>query len=298
MQKHAFSSVGSYHTRFAPLPVSAREIVYFDKCSTVLPCSENFPMLHYHDRYEIGVCENGEGLFLLEGVFSSVSKGDFIFIAPGRYHYSRSFNQDEPCICRFAYLRPQTAEELMTVAGAEGRKALECIAQRVPTVVRASQYPKATALLSAILEACTLDTTDGSALAALRLSAFLLEAQSLFEASPTTPTVHRSDDAVDKISEYIALNYNGSDTARELAQRCHLSESQLRRRFLAVYGMPPIAYRNFLRCKIAAELLVRTRLTVSEIAERIGFNAVSDFYRVFRKNYRISPSAYRKESGK
>ena len=297
MQKHAFSSTEPYQTIFDPLPISSDVILYFDRKPIELPYAEDFPKLHYHDRYEVGVCESGEGLFLSEGRFYSVSKGDFIFIAPERCHYSRSLKHDEPCICRFSYLHAGAVERLISIATSERKKnktTFKSMESAIPPVIRMSEHPRIADLISQIMNVCNPDTHENAALATLTLSIFLLEAQNLFGNTQPIPFAsRRSDDAVTKISEYLSLHYNHSDTARELADKCHLSESQLRRRFLATYGMPPITYRNFLRCKIAAELLLRSLMPVSEIAERIGYKSASDLYRAFRKMYGVSPATYR-----
>ena len=103
-------------------------------------------------------------------------------------------------------------------------------------------------------------------------------------------TVRQILPAVEHIEKHPELNTSVS----ELAAMCYLSESQLRRRFMASYGQPPIAYRNSLRCRIACELLTSTELPVAEIAERVGFGNVSDFYRMFRKLHGIAPYEYKK----
>ena len=297
MQKHAFTPIKHYQRQFASLPVFADEILYFDRKSVTLPYAEDFPMLHYHDRYEVGVCESGEGLFLSEGRFYSISKGDFIFIAPEQCHYSRSLAQDAPCICRFSYIQAEAVERLILLASSENKKenqSFKNVEKSIPCVIRVSEHPKIAVLLSQIMDVCNQESHDHAALATLNLAIFLLEAKHLFGcAQPMVSAFHRSDDAVAKISEYLTLHYNCSDTAQALADKCHLSASQLRRRFLAIYGMPPIAYRNFLRCKIAAELLLRSPMSVSEIAERIGYTTTSDLYKAFKKIYGVSPTAYR-----
>jgi AraC-like DNA-binding protein len=269
--------------------------LYFDKKTVVLPYAEGFNKLHYHDRYEIGICEEGEGLFLSEGIFSYVSKGDVIFIAPKHSHYSRSLNKEAPCVCRFAYLRDKTVEELfLFLNNGKDASALKAKEKAIPPIIHNSEHPKLVAMISDIIEACKKDTADTAALSVLRMALLLLEAPDEFgDAKKFASIEHISDGVVANIAEHISLHYNESETVRELAALCYLSESQLRRRFISVYGVPPIAYRNSLRCKIAAELLTRTRLPISEISERIGYTSTSDFYRAFKKMYNASPSTYR-----
>ena len=75
---------------------------------------------------------------------------------------------------------------------------------------------------------------------------------------------------------------------------CHLSESQLTRRFIKLFGLSPIAYKNKIRCLVGSELLYHTDLSLEEISLRLGFTSYTDFYRLFKKNFSLSPSEYRK----
>ena len=59
--------------------------------------------------------------------------------------------------------------------------------------------------------------------------------------------------------------------------------------------MPPLAFRNALRGRVAAELLCRTEWSVGQIAEQVGYSTPSDFYRAFCQLYGMSPSEYRKK---
>ena len=294
MPKHAYSSKKQYHTLFEPLPVQSDNVLYFDKNAISLPYYEDFPRLHYHDRYELGICESGDGLFLSDGVYSSVTEGDLIFIAPDSRHYSRSLYRDKRCRCRFIYINARAIEEALSFDAAE-------IARKIPPVIRPSEYPQAAAVISEIAESCKQNLPNKERLAVLKGAVMLLEAERWFggaykHSEKSDLFIGETDDAVAKTAEYLSLNYSANHSVKELAARCYLSESQLRRRFLAVYGMPPIAYRNHLRCNIAAELLSRTRLSVSEISERIGYTSPSDFYRIFQKCRGCSPSEYRKHN--
>ena len=52
-------------------------------------------------------------------------------------------------------------------------------------------------------------------------------------------------------------------------------------------------YLEKLRIRKATELLLNTKLSNEQIADEVGFVAVSTFYRVFNKRMGMSPKAFR-----
>ena len=286
MQKHA-SFGKTYETRFDPLPVVEGKTVYCDPHAVGLPQAEDFPLLHYHDWYEMGVCEQGEGLFLCEGEYYSVKEGDAIFIAPHKRHYSRSLHGDAVCKCRFAYLEAERLKSALKESGGDVAMALS-VARGMPAVLRKETYPTPVSLIDEALR----PAENRPFTLPLRTAALLLDGREFF--SPAEAEEAPRDD-MRALAQYLALHYHESETAARLAALCHLSESQLRRRFTAVYGMPPVAYRNRLRVKVAAELLARTALSVSDVSARVGYASPSDLYRAFRAVYGVSPCDYRKK---
>ena len=50
------------------------------------------------------------------------------------------------------------------------------------------------------------------------------------------------------------------------------------------------------RMELAAKLLKETLLTISEIAERCGYEDIYYFSKSFKKHHSISPGRYRKQS--
>ena len=83
----------------------------------------------------------------------------------------------------------------------------------------------------------------------------------------------------------------------ELADAAHLSERHLVRRFLAVYGCSPHDYTTRRRVERSAELLVQPAMTVTAIAEALGFPTIHAFSRWFRRETGATPMAYRKKPG-
>lgn len=287
----------AYPVVFTPIPLPKNEAVYFDHTAVPLPCTDDFQTLHYHNRYEIGLCEEGEGVFLFEDGVSCISKGDVVFIAPGRRHYSRSLSKDCPCFCRFVYIDIQTMESLMSLICTDKKSALitmENANKFISPIINHTSNPREVALLTELVSCCEAGEQDFSALVQLRLALFILEAHKRFT-KPATVTEKKqtTDRTISAIAEYISINYDKISTIYDLIKICHLSESQLRRRFIKVYSIPPIAYKNQLRCQIAADLLFKTQLSISEISSRVGYTDISDFYRAFKKSYGVSPTTYR-----
>ena len=117
-------------------------------------------------------------------------------------------------------------------------------------------------------------------------------------AKETATDVAIQDDLIAPAVEYIYTNYRSPIRNTTLAAMCHLSESQLRRRFLATYALTPHAYTNRLRCRIAAQMLLDSTCSIEEVAEAVGFNATSDLFRNFKSNFSQSPTAWRKSHRK
>jgi len=72
-----------------------------------------------------------------------------------------------------------------------------------------------------------------------------------------------------------------------------LSKMQLYRKLKTLTGLTPGEFIKHIRLKYAAHLLVTTRLNISEIFLRTGFNNESYFFREFKKRYQAAPSEYR-----
>jgi AraC-like DNA-binding protein len=90
-------------------------------------------------------------------------------------------------------------------------------------------------------------------------------------------------------------HYNEQLSVGRLAEACALSPSQLRRVFQKETGMSPVEYKNHLRIKKAADMLLYSQATVAEISQLLGFNNPFVFSRVFKQFKGVSPSEYRKQ---
>ena len=85
-------------------------------------------------------------------------------------------------------------------------------------------------------------------------------------------------------------------TVTELAEAVHLSPVQLRRIVQRTFGKTPIAYLTMLRAEKMAELLRTSNLTISMIAELVGWGGPDFAARQFRRIAGIPPSVFREMS--
>jgi AraC-like DNA-binding protein len=72
-------------------------------------------------------------------------------------------------------------------------------------------------------------------------------------------------------------------TVGELARKVGVSRTVLAERFRSLVGQTPMAYLGRLRHLLAARWLEEGRLSVSEVAARVGYSSVSAFHRAFRR---------------
>ena len=97
---------------------------------------------------------------------------------------------------------------------------------------------------------------------------------------------------------HFALNemlsrYGEEISIERLAGACSLSPNQFRRIFAKATGSSPQVYLNNLRITMAASMLLRTDLTIAEIALRCGFPTLSCFNRQFRIVKGTTPGKFR-----
>ncbi|MGC1632171.1 MAG: hybrid sensor histidine kinase/response regulator transcription factor, partial [Gelidibacter sp.] len=77
-----------------------------------------------------------------------------------------------------------------------------------------------------------------------------------------------------------------------IEEKLAMSSSQLYRKIKQIFGFSPGDLIRTIRLKHAAELLIKSNLTVSEVCYQSGFNNRSYFYREFKKMYHSTPKEY------
>jgi two-component system sensor histidine kinase YesM len=102
---------------------------------------------------------------------------------------------------------------------------------------------------------------------------------------------------VEKVKQIIADNISLSNLQREeLAQMVYLSPGYLSRIFKKETGMSLSDYITRKRIVMAKQLLSKTNLSITAIAERVGLSYASYFTKLFKENVGMTPQEYRQQS--
>ena len=98
-----------------------------------------------------------------------------------------------------------------------------------------------------------------------------------------------------EIADYIDSNLGEELTLSALAQKCFYNPSYFSRIFKEHFGTSLTEYVNRRRVELAKKLLSEQKLSVEEIAYRVGYPSKSSFYRSFSRMTGTTPAEYKKQ---
>lgn len=96
------------------------------------------------------------------------------------------------------------------------------------------------------------------------------------------------------VLKFMKENLKSDVTLAQLADTANLSPFHFHRLFKSVYELTPLQYFTRLRMKEVCRLLTKTSRSISLIGTDCGFEDQSSFIRLFKKEFKLTPLAYRK----
>jgi len=106
-----------------------------------------------------------------------------------------------------------------------------------------------------------------------------------------TSPLHKT---ISEIAQYLGKNYEKDISLGYAAEKFSLNSCYLSTKFKEITGFSFIEYLNLTRIKEAKVLLEKTDLNITQISQKVGFNTLSHFGRIFKKHNNTAPSKYRK----
>lgn len=109
------------------------------------------------------------------------------------------------------------------------------------------------------------------------------------------PDTNHGDTVLARAQQILERDFRKALRIGALASEAGVSERTLLRRFRNVLGLTPVQYLQALRLERARELLESSRDSVDRITQRVGYEDVSSFRRLFKQATGISPAEYRRK---
>ena len=101
---------------------------------------------------------------------------------------------------------------------------------------------------------------------------------------------------LDALRDFTLTNLARSFGIEEIARQAGLSRSHYCHRFKAATGLAPAAYVLEVRLAEARKQLRKTEAPLKEIAAAVGFADANHLCKAFRRQYNLSPGAYRRHA--
>ena len=92
-----------------------------------------------------------------------------------------------------------------------------------------------------------------------------------------------------KIEQNIAHQFS----LEHISQDTGLTQAKLQEGFKPLYNKTVTEYIRHTRLVVARDLIMNTELSISEIVHSIGFTSRSNFSKIFKEKYGISPSVFK-----
>ena len=126
----------------------------------------------------------------------------------------------------------------------------------------------------------------------LSFSIYELLLELLNPSKPKDKTIHEEN--ITRAKEYIGSHLNEQITVDILSDVANMSVTNFSRIFRQQTGFSPYDYVLSTRLNKAKEYLLKTNMSVTQIAYETGFNSESNFIYCFTNNEGISPGKFRK----
>lgn len=115
------------------------------------------------------------------------------------------------------------------------------------------------------------------------------------ELAPGAAPIDATSALARNAAQLLEENCGSRQNIAEYAHRLGCSERHLRRAFLSEFKVPPVRYLQTCRLLLAKNLLTDTQLSVIDVAMAAGFGSLRRFNDLFKQQYRMPPTALRKQ---
>ncbi len=280
-----------------------REVIFFQSISGITINHTRYcqasssTVRHFHDEYEILFLVKGGRQVFLNGRAYLMQEGDVMLLDSGVMHLTRSPDAGSPDYeCIIFCITVKEMEELEErFPGLELKKYFKNHTGIFHLTKEQKQQFEG--LSSLFREECG-DSGYGSKyiVEAAMVSSIVKMVRELntWEIAKPIGSGEAKYSRTYDMADYIIENTGSVKSLDELAERFYVSKFYMCRAFKKVTGYTILEYLTTLRIQKARNYLVQTGLSISRIAELVGYNSLTHFEKEFKRRLLVSPSNYRK----
>ncbi|NWL90316.1 AraC family transcriptional regulator [Paenibacillus sp. 79R4] len=241
---------------------------------------------------------DGPGKMEVDGLIYPIDKQTLVFLRPGQKHafhissdhplssYNIYFDlwdttQPRSLNRSFAYAPERLHESLLS-------SVLPCSElDQLPSVFSLQSYPMLLDLFTTVVNTFSESRYYSNEAANSLLYAWILNWYSALH------SYQLSDYRIIRLLSHLNKHPDQRGSVEAWALFCGLKRTYFHELFLRETGMTPRAYHHKLRMQRASQLLIESELSITSIAERLGYVSIHPFTRHFSAYYGTSPKRYR-----
>lgn len=241
--------------------------------------------LHTHDFYELFLIEEGEIYHFINGRQDVMRKGDIYFVRPEDEHCFQRGNCKKAQFVNMAFSGNifQKAEAVMNLYF-DTKQNGSSVEIHLPPRMELAIQAKMT-FLAREKTSLSLMVRQDLVVSILLDCLLLLYSQQAFEESVP--------EWLEQACLRMRQNQNYLDGLEKFIEIAGKSQEHLTRCMKKYYHVTPTEYINQIRLEQTTILLETTDDSILDIMLECGFNNVSHFNQLFKKNYGLTPSRYR-----
>ena len=252
----------------------------------------DFP-LHFHEDYELNLTLNVRGKRILGNLVEDFTEKDLVITTPNVLH---CYKRDDAFLntrCEVVVIQfPKELPSWGIFDTDQLRDIRNMLCQPAPGLKFSEET--AEAVRERLLRLPTVEGFEGVQLfldilhelaCADRTQVELIGVQSSDSSFPHSRRINR-------IVQFVEKNYNRKISLEDVGEQVGMSASSVSR-FFKKRRHNFWDYLNGFRIDRAAQMMIETEHTISEISYACGFNNISNFNRVFRERIGTTPSDYR-----
>lgn len=254
----------------------------------------SMPEAHMHDYYEIYYLSKGKRRYFINHTLYDIDCGDVILVSKGDIHRTQVIESGENYVRYLIHFSQDLVDKIDPII--PKCELLKCFESKKLHIAAPSMH-NFNSLLRKLENECKYDDEFSNQLVIAHFMELIinLNKNSSQKNMRVTDDLTEYEDRIQSVCRYICNYYNRPINLDEIAKIAYMSPTYFSKKFKKVTGFGFNEYLNSVRVKMAINMLIETRYSITEIAMYCGYQDSNYFGDVFRKMTGMSPSAYRKQ---